>query len=119
MKINPLDSNVFNLIGWKIPASYAPSRFVEDAPEDSGLYAFTHWDRKFHYHQIAYIGMSHNLKSRLKRSTHEVIQYLESKSIFPTIWFKPFPKDGLIDQETKFIRLFNPSYNIRQKKRSI
>jgi len=119
MKSNPLDSNPFHLMGWKMPLSYAPHRFISELPDCSGLYSITYITNDNQSNKIVYIGMSNRLFSRIGNGHHEVVRKMQEDGIFPNIWFKQFPKDGLINEETKYIRMFNPSYNIRQKGRSL
>jgi excinuclease UvrABC nuclease subunit len=119
MRFNPDDYNPFYLDGWKTGTTYGAVRHQDEIPNESGLYAITYLKEDIKTHKIVYIGMSTNLKTRLIRSNHEVMRKVESVGIFGSFWFKKYPLVGLYDLETEFIQKYNPSYNIRQKARSI
>jgi hypothetical protein len=66
---------------------------------------------------VAYVGMSRHVKTRI--TGHDVLPKIETPEAWVMRWFKPTPAKILRDTESRYIRQFDPPWNIQGKARGI
>ena len=103
--------------GWKTPNTYG-GEFGE-IPSAPGVYLFAVVDTSLSDENpdisgfVAYVGMSKNLIKRL--ACHPVKAKLNKLNLFCHAWFKPEQESALRETERKFIRAFDPPFNLSGK----
>ena len=103
--------------GWLSPDTYCNNFAV--ITHRPAVYLLSVLNRKnyFSHCLVAYVGMSIDLKKCL--SNHEILPLLEGEDLWVERWFLPTKKQDLRAIESKYIRAFNPPWNILGKKRGL
>lgn len=101
--------------GWKSPDTYCNS--FQEITNRPAIYLFFVTNESYQKGFVAYVGMSQNLKQRM--SGHEILGELNLGKFWPMRWFKRTGVDRLRDAESKYIRRFNPPWNIIGKRRGV
>jgi hypothetical protein len=102
--------------GWKTPNTYC--KHFAPLPEGPGVYLLTVVDMEAYEHGfVAYVGMSTNVRKRI--DGHNILPLLNVPGYHPMPWFKRVKADDLRAVEARYIRLFNPPWNISGKQRGV
>lgn len=102
--------------GWKTPDTYSSE--YEQVPSSAGVYLFLlYTDEFFHRAQVAYVGMSVDLRRRW--NGHEILAQLEEAGCWTQRWFKAVRPADLRKIEASYIVKFNPPWNIIGRPRGI
>lgn len=103
--------------GWKTPDTYG-GEFAE-IPSEPGVYLLAVVDTSLSDENpdisgfVAYVGMSRNLIKRL--TCHPVRAKLNKLDLYCQAWFKPEQELELRETERKFIRAYDPPFNLSGK----
>lgn len=106
---------------WLTPRTYSSN--YQELRDEPAIYALV--DRGFRgrsrclYFRVLYIGQSVKLKSRL--ATHPLFRELRKDERFQEVvpFFQPCEKRHLRKVERKFIRGFNPPFNLQCRTRGL
>lgn len=102
--------------GWRSPDTYA--QYYAPLVSGPALYLFLLYEqREYRAGLVAYVGMSTKLRQRLEN--HEVHAALQMPSVWPMRWFKPMPSGQLRAAELRYIKRFNPPWNIVGRRRGL
>lgn len=96
--------------GWRTPDTYTNDQFGQPIAGPA-VYLFLLYRRSdFKTVLVAYVGQSINLRQRL--ASHEILAELRSPDLWTMRWFKSAQSNELRSLEGKYIRHFNPPWNI-------
>lgn len=102
--------------GWRTPDTY--SNDFEPITAIPAVYLFLLVDQSDYLTEfVAYVGMSANLKQRMQR--HETKPQIGKDGHWLMTWFKPTPEQSLREIEAKYIKRFNPPWNIIGRTRGL
>jgi excinuclease UvrABC nuclease subunit len=110
--------------GWHTDPGYGPVKYQENVPNSPGLYLFALTDVSRNIPQletlVAYVGKSRNVfKRQIGHEVRRLIQSEISPDLALELWFKSMPEQNIHDEEKRYIRLYNPPYNIIGRKRGL
>lgn len=110
MKNRIISTPSFNASEWRTPDTYGSN--YERLPEGPGIYLFSRYDidesEKTYRHKVLYVGMSTNIANRC--SSHEISRLFDPE-IYAQIYFQHH-SENLREIEAKYIKLFDPPFNI-------
>lgn len=102
--------------GWKTPDTYGNE--FEQAENFPAVYLFLLTDPEtFRHGIVAYVGMSKRLLSRW--NSHNVLPVLNASQYWPQKWFRPTRAEMLREIEAKYIRRFDPPWNVMGRRRGL
>lgn len=107
----------FVRLDWQSPDSYCEN--FSALPNASGIYLLVSCEIDFETirHRVLYVGKSRNIYKRLK--CHEMLPVLWERFRYIQRYFRRYPTPRIDDLERKFIRGFNPPYNIVHRIRGL
>lgn len=101
---------------WRTPDTY--SKEFAPITNRSAVYLFLLVDREtYSKSMVAYVGMSTKLLQRM--TGHPILQQTSNPGFFQMRWFKPVPPHALREIEAKYIKKFDPPWNIAGRTRGV